>query len=115
MDKQLKLEFGARVRSLRRRAGMTQTELAERIGKSLDTVSNIERGVSSTRIETMAAIATALSGDLAELFEWSEPVSPDKEKRRAVERLVRLVEGESAETIERVTAMVETALGLGHR
>lgn len=85
------------------------------IGKSLNTVSNIERGVSSTGIETMDAIAVALGVDLAELFEWTEPVSPDKDVRRAVERLVRLVEGESVETVETVTRMVELALGLGRR
>jgi transcriptional regulator with XRE-family HTH domain len=112
---ELKQQFGARVRSLRRRKGLTQTRLADLIGKSLDTVSNIERGVSSTGIETMAYIAVALGVDLAELFDWIEPVSPDKEVRRAVERLVRLVEGESADTIETVTRMVELALGLQDR
>lgn len=78
-------------------------------------MSNIERGFSSTRIETMAAIAAGLCVELAELFEWSEPISPDKEKRKAVERLVRLVEGESAETVERVVTMVEAALGVGRK
>ena len=63
----------------------------------------------------MSTIAIALGVDLAELFEWTEPVSPDKEVRRAVEKLVRLVEGESVETVETVTRMVELALGLNRR
>lgn len=111
-QEEMKQRFGARVRGLRRRANLTQSQLAEAIGKSLDTVSNIERGVCSTGIETMGAIAAIVGVELAELFEWNEPVSPDKDARKAVERLVRLVEAENAETIEAVTKMVELALGL---
>jgi transcriptional regulator with XRE-family HTH domain len=109
---ELKRLFGLRVQGLRRRVGMTQQQLAEAIGKSLDTVSNVERGVSSTRIETMAKIATVLGVSLAELFELDVPVSRDKEMRKAVERLVRLVDGESAETIETLSKMAELALRL---
>ncbi len=112
---ELKRLFGLRVQSLRRRVGLTQEQLAEAIGKSLDTVSNVERGVSSTRIETMDKIATVLGVSLAELFELDVPVSRDKETRKAVERLVRVVEGESAETIETLTKMAELALSLPSR
>jgi transcriptional regulator with XRE-family HTH domain len=112
---ELKRLFGLRVQGLRRRVGMTQQQLAEAIGKSLDTVSNVERGVSSTRIETMAKIATVLGVSLAELFELDVPVSRDKETRKAVERLVRLVDGENAEAIETLTKMAELALRLPHR
>lgn len=108
--KELKRLFGLRVHSLRRRAGLTQDQLAEAIGKSLDTVSNIERGISSTRIETMDRIASVLGVSLAELFELDAPVSRDKETRKAIERLVRVVEGESAETIESLSKMAELAL-----
>jgi len=110
----LKRLFGLRVQGLRRRVGMTQQQLADAIGKSLDTVSNVERGVSSTRIETMDKIATVLGVSLAELFELDVPISRDKETRRAVERLVRVVENESAETIESLTRMAELALRM-HR
>jgi transcriptional regulator with XRE-family HTH domain len=109
---ELKRLFGLRVHSLRRRAGLTQEQLADAIGKSLDTVSNVERGISSTRIETMDKIATVLGVSLAELFELDAPVSRDKEARKAVERLVRVVEGESAETVEAVAKMAELALNL---
>lgn len=111
-NNELKRLFGLRVQSLRRRTGMSQQQLADAIGKSLDTVSNVERGISSTRIETMDVIAKVLGVSLAELFELDAPVSRDKETRKAVERLVRLVEGESAETIDTLTKMVELALGL---
>ncbi len=112
---ELKRLFGLRVQGLRRRVGMTQQQLADAIGKSLDTVSNVERGISSTRIETMDKIATVLGVSLAELFELDVPVSRDKETRKAVERLVRVVEGERAETVETLTKMAELALSLPWR
>ena len=36
--------FGKRVQTLRKRQGLTQEELAQQIGKTADTISNIERG-----------------------------------------------------------------------
>ncbi len=114
-NNELKRLFGLRVQSLRRRTGMSQQQLADAIGKSLDTVSNVERGISSTRIETMDKMANVLGVSLAELFELDAPVSRDKETRKAVERLVRLVEGEGAEAIEVLTKMVELALSLPPR
>lgn len=114
-SKEMQRLFGLRVQSLRRRKGITQEKLAEEVGKSLDTVSNIERGFSSTRIETAAQLAEALGVSLAELFEFGPPVAGDKEKRKAVERLVRLVEAESAETVEGLTRLAELALKLPGR
>lgn len=111
-SKEMKRFFGLRVQSLRRRKSMTQQQLADDIGKSLDTVSNIERGFSSTRIETASHIADVLGVTLAELFDFGPPVAGDKEKRKAVERLVRLVECESTSTVDTLTRMAELALSL---
>jgi len=46
---ELKRRFGKRVQGLREAQGLTQEQLAARIQRSVDTVSNIERG--ATRIE----------------------------------------------------------------
>jgi|GEM_PF-3583320 len=60
--------FGKRVRKLRKARGLTQENLAEKIGKTVDTVSNIERGFTSTPIPTMELIAEALEVELQEFF-----------------------------------------------
>jgi len=62
-------EFGLRVQFLRKEKGLTQAELAEKIERTEDTISNIERGISSTRIETAARIAEALKVQLSDLFD----------------------------------------------
>jgi len=62
--------FGNRVKALRKARKLSQEDLAEAIGKSVDTVSNIERGFNSTRISTAFDIANALHVSFVELFDW---------------------------------------------
>lgn len=84
--------FGKRVKELRKRMGFSQEELAEKISKSTDTVSNIERGFTSTRIKTAASIATALDVPLKELFDI-QPLSPEEmEEARLIERVAELLQ-----------------------
>lgn len=66
---EFKRRFGARVQTLRRQRGMTQEQLAEAIGKSTDTVSNIETGRLSTRIDTALRIAQSLGVEIPRLFD----------------------------------------------
>jgi transcriptional regulator with XRE-family HTH domain len=91
-EKNLKRLFGQRIQQLRRLKGLTQEELAEAINRSVDTISNIERGFSSTRIETAAHLAKVLGVTLPELFEFSM-ASRDNARthRREVERLMALL------------------------
>lgn len=53
-------DFGNRVKEARLRAGMTQSQLAERIDASVNHVSAIERGVYETRVDTLRKMAVAL-------------------------------------------------------
>jgi DNA-binding XRE family transcriptional regulator len=61
--------FGLKVQTHRCRRGLTQEGLAEAISKSVDTISNLERGISSTRMETALDIANVPGVTLAELFD----------------------------------------------
>lgn len=55
-----------RLRELRERAGLTQTQLAERIGVGQRQVSKIERGdLDSTKVGTIRSYLYAVGGDLA--------------------------------------------------
>lgn len=104
---ELKRLFGVRVQALRRRRGLTQEELAEAIGKSVDTISNIERGFSSTRIETAQAIAQTVGVTLAELFEFEEhPGNRDRERRKAVEQIVTLLADEDEAALQAIGDMI---------
>lgn len=102
--------FGLRVQAFRRRSNLTQEELAERIGRSVDTVSNLERGASSTRIETAFRIADALGVGILDLFDVGPAEAPDRERRQMIEHLVGMVSREDAGTIAAVIAQVEILL-----
>ena len=75
----LKSHIGIRVKSARRKAGLTQEGLAEAVGKAVETISNIERGHSLTGLETLEQIAKVLRSPLVYFFEGYQPerrVSP---------------------------------------
>jgi len=67
--------LGRRVKELREQRGLSQERLAEAVGRSVDTISNLERGASSTRLKTVADIAHALGVEISVLF-WPDSGSP---------------------------------------
>ena len=79
---ELKRRFGKRVQGLREAKGMTQEQLASRIDRSVDTVSNIERGINATRIEVAHQIGIELGVALPDLFAFNTEI-PKAEERNA--------------------------------
>ncbi|NLG54089.1 MAG: helix-turn-helix transcriptional regulator [Rhodococcus sp.] len=56
---------GYRLRELREAAGLTQTQLAERIGVSQRQISKIERGdLNNSKLGTIRKYAAAIGGDI---------------------------------------------------
>lgn len=61
--------LGSEVRAARKRQGLTQEALAERIGVVPETVSHIERGNRRPSLEAVFAIAKALPVDFSRVFD----------------------------------------------
>jgi len=89
-------QFGRRVKALRRTEGLSQEQLAEAIDRTVETVSNIERGKTSTGLDVVYAIAKALKVEPALLF--GEPLPPKRE-HPVIEELVELLAGADAELL----------------
>lgn len=110
--------LGARIKEFRDRQGLTQLQLAERIGVAPQTVSQIERGKEGTSMANLVRISTVLDVPLSELFEFDDAPARDKEKRRAVQALVRLVQHEDVTLIKQVTRharlLIQFARGSGN-
>ena len=74
---QLKINFGKRLQALRLDAEMTQEELADEIGVTVESISNIERGIFGPKFDNLEKIADVLSIPVKELFdfdaEWKAP------------------------------------------
>lgn len=60
-EMELKLHIGQRLKIARKRAGLTQADLAERMQKSVETLSNLERGNALTSLETLGQLASSLN------------------------------------------------------
>lgn len=100
-------QFGQRIHDLRKRSGMTQERLAETIGKSVDTISNIERGFTSTRIKTAAGIAKTLGVTLADLFRDNDTSPEGKQRQQAIDRLIEISRDCDKKTLEAIVEAVE--------
>ena len=69
---ELRKEFGKRLRSLRRQAGLTQEQLAEEAQISVDFLSLVERGINAPSFENLEKLAKALDVQVREFFEFKE-------------------------------------------
>lgn len=68
IDKARRPPLALNIMTLRKRLGWSQEELAHATGVHVNTIKDIERGLSEGRPETRQSIATALNSTVAELF-----------------------------------------------
>lgn len=57
-------QFGAALRRIRRRAGLSQQQLGDRAGLRQATISRLESGTMSTRLSTVVAVLASLDLEL---------------------------------------------------
>jgi transcriptional regulator with XRE-family HTH domain len=61
-------EFGRRLRDLRADRGWTLSEVAQKTGLAISTISKVERGVMSLTYDRLSALAAGLGVDMATFF-----------------------------------------------
>ncbi|MGR0188011.1 helix-turn-helix domain-containing protein [Azospirillum aestuarii] len=84
MAHDLKQTIGSRVRARRLALKLTQEQVAEAIDRTVETVSNIERGKAFPGLDTLEQIGRVLNVSLGVLFENTEnSVSPRRAELRA--------------------------------
>lgn len=64
-----------RLREARKKAGLTQAELAKRAGITQGAISGFEQGTTRPNLETLAAVSVALGITVASLLEEVEPAA----------------------------------------
>ena len=64
--------FSDMERTLHCEAGVTQEDMANQTGLTVETVSNIERGVYGTKFEVLEQFAEGLGVEVKALFEFGE-------------------------------------------
>ncbi len=81
--KQIGVLLGQNIASKRRARGLTQQELAERVGIESVTLSRLETGTSLPSITRLSAIADALDAGMAELVSGVSPYASDQAREIA--------------------------------
>ena len=81
-DDDFAIKLGNRIRELRKIKGVSQLELAYDMDMSMNTISGIELGKISPKIETLRKIAEKLNVSMSELFEFSKILPQDKITRK---------------------------------
>lgn len=67
---QLKIDFGKRLQQLRKERELTQEQLSDQTGLTVESISNIERGVHGPKFENLEKIAAVLNVPVKELFDF---------------------------------------------
>ena len=101
---------GARIRTLRKLRGYTQERLAESIGKTVETISNIERCKKLPGLATLNDLGKALDVPLSELIEGdTKKTTPKREAllTKARELLNQLKDNELAISIQTMEALID--------
>jgi transcriptional regulator with XRE-family HTH domain len=81
----LRQKFGKRLRQIRRYRDLTQEQLAEQVGVSVDFIGNLERGESAASFDTLEKLAEVLEVEVDELFRFADlrkQGNGDKPKKR---------------------------------
>jgi transcriptional regulator with XRE-family HTH domain len=93
--------IGARIKELRRKAGLTQEELAERVGLDSRHLSRLEVGRHFPSLQSLERIAAALDVPLAEFFQF-----PGEEDIRTLRANIAKFAKRSSEAQIRLAAKV---------
>jgi transcriptional regulator with XRE-family HTH domain len=92
MDTRQKL--GRRIKELRKKADLTQEQLAERVQIAPRHLSRLERGVHFPSLDTLEMIAINLRVPLKEFFIFPEDETPDMLRTRLMQSLSIMDESE---------------------
>ena len=102
----IKERVALRIRTIRKRRGLSQEEMAELIERSPDTISNLERAISIPTYETLEALAKGLEVPLADFF-----LNDDERNPARAEALARLTDAARQlddKTLKTAAALIET-------
>jgi len=105
-------DFPNRVNELRRARGMTQQQLADKVGCSKMQVSGIERGKREFSLSMMQRFATALGVTAGELLHADDNAFLLAEEERIMIERMRAATPEQREQLHRVTEAVLPFHGL---
>jgi transcriptional regulator with XRE-family HTH domain len=103
-------ELGLLVRRFREERGFTQSQLADEIGKTTKTISQIENGAVATSLETLFLISEVLDVPVSHFFRFAEAMEDESANRvRTIAKIaaqLSAVSDNRLELVRKLTAVV---------
>ena len=97
-EEYIKLNLGQIIKKYRNKLGLTQDDLAEKIGRTQRQVSLIELGKSYPNPETLSNIATSLNCSLKDLFDF-EPITNIENLKNELCRIIETMPEDKLKTL----------------
>lgn len=104
--------LGKRIANLRKQKGMNQEEFADVSGKMINTISNIERGLSDTKVTTLMSISKALNISIEELFSETKHEKPAEELPSNIFAILQILKKQDDKTLKVIQKQIEALLEL---
>jgi transcriptional regulator with XRE-family HTH domain len=96
----LKRRVGHRIKLARQRRGISQEELADRVERSVDAISSIERGRALPNFITLERLSKALGTPVRDFFDIGAEVGDNPKRSRLLVELVEAARGLSDSDLE---------------
>lgn len=103
--------LGRRIAALRKKQGMNQEEFADVSGKMINTISNIERGLSDPKVTTLLSLAEALNVPVDSLFNDEEQPQIE-ELPENVQAILKMIKNQDTRTLKTIQKQIEALLEL---
>lgn len=106
----IKKELGQRIRSLRKRQGLTQEEMADKCGLHWTYIGGLERGERNPTLTTMQKVGEGLGVSVHELLDTKafHNVSSDRDSREG--RLMRLLRRKDSQAVDLAAGIVREVI-----
>lgn len=104
--------FGIRVRTLRQEQGLSQEELADKVGLHYTYIGSVERGEANPTLKNIEKIASALKIGLPELFSFYVAKESSEPFARIRGQLFNLVKDEDLKTSRNIVKILRGILSL---
>ena len=101
----IKKMFGARLKEIRNKKGMTQERLSETVGINPKYLSSIERGKENPTFNTVLKLTEALNVSLDEIFTDIDIEDP-KNRRLAIDTLLDTADDEQLKLAYRIVSVI---------
>ena len=104
----IKKAVGLKIKEFREAKSLTQADLADLIGRSVDTISHLERGVSLPNFRTLELLGEKLEVSVRDFFPVSKKELKNPKRAALTARLVQVGDSLALKDLETAVELIKT-------